>query len=86
MTAPALELLDVDKRFSDVVALERASLAVRAGTVHALLGENGAGKTTLMRIAFGMMRPDAGVVRVDATNINVFLEIRKGENAPGVAR
>ena len=65
MTAPALELLDVDKRFGDVVALDGASLSVRAGTVHALLGENGGGKTTLMRIAFGMMRPDAGVVRVD---------------------
>ncbi len=36
-----------------------------AGTVHALLGENGAGKTTLMRVAFGMIRPDAGAVFVD---------------------
>ena len=65
MTAPALELLDVRKRFGDVVALDGASLVVRPGTVHALLGENGAGKTTLMRVAFGMVRADAGVTRVE---------------------
>jgi simple sugar transport system ATP-binding protein len=44
------------------LALDNASLRVRAGTVHALLGENGAGKTTLMRIAFGLLRADAGTV------------------------
>jgi general nucleoside transport system ATP-binding protein len=47
-----------------VSALDGARLVVRAGTVHALLGENGAGKTTLMRIAFGMTRPDAGEILV----------------------
>ena len=62
--AAALELAGVVKRFGDTVALDGASIAVRAGTVHALLGENGAGKSTLMRIAFGMLHPDAGVVRV----------------------
>ena len=65
MTAPALELRGITKRFGDVVALDRASLTVRPGTVHALVGENGAGKTTLMRIAFGMVRPDAGTVHID---------------------
>src|ERR671914_1136141 len=53
-------LVDVVKRFGTLTALDRATLSVRSGTVHALLGENGAGKTTLMRIAFGMIRPDAG--------------------------
>jgi general nucleoside transport system ATP-binding protein len=56
----ALALVDVVKRFGNVAALDRASLSVRPGTVHALLGENGAGKTTLMRIAFGMTSPNAG--------------------------
>jgi ABC-type uncharacterized transport system ATPase subunit len=60
----AVALVDIVKRFGTVAALERASLIVRSGTVHALLGENGAGKTTLMRIAFGMLRPDAGRVAV----------------------
>jgi general nucleoside transport system ATP-binding protein len=56
----AVTLTDVVKHFGTVAALEGANLSVRVGTVHALLGENGAGKTTLMRIAFGMIRPDAG--------------------------
>jgi len=62
---PALELRGVTKRFGNVVALDGAELRVRRGTVHALLGENGAGKTTLMRVAFGMVRPDAGTLLVD---------------------
>jgi simple sugar transport system ATP-binding protein len=61
----ALELVGVTKRFGAVTALDGASLAVRAGTLHAVLGENGAGKTTLLRVAFGMLAPDAGEVRVD---------------------
>jgi len=63
-SSAALELTGITKRFGGVAALDGAFLVVRPGTVHALLGENGAGKTTLMRIAFGMLRPDAGVVRV----------------------
>ncbi|MDQ3949219.1 MAG: ATP-binding cassette domain-containing protein, partial [Gemmatimonadota bacterium] len=59
-----MALVNVAKRFGAVAALDGASLSVRPGTVHALLGENGAGKTTLMRIAFGMARPDAGRVLV----------------------
>ena len=64
MTAPALALDAVAKRFGPVTALADASLLVHAGTVHALLGENGAGKTTLMRIAYGMEQPDVGGIRV----------------------
>src|SRR5688500_18764282 len=64
---PALELIDVVKRYGSVTALDGASLHLRAGTLHALLGENGAGKTTLMRVAFGMIAPDAGELRVAGT-------------------
>ena len=60
----ALSLRGITKRFGNTVALDRADFAVRAGTLHALLGENGAGKTTLMRLAFGMLRPDAGTIAV----------------------
>ena len=60
----SLALEDISKRFGNVTALEHASLNVRPGSIHALLGENGAGKTTLMRIAFGMIKPDAGTIRI----------------------
>ncbi len=60
-----LELREITKHFGTVIALDRANLEVRRGTVHALLGENGAGKTTLMRAAFGMIRPDSGTIIVD---------------------
>jgi simple sugar transport system ATP-binding protein len=67
VSVAALRLDGIVKRFGDVAALDGASLTVAAGSVHAVLGENGAGKTTLMRIAFGMLRPDAGTVVVDGT-------------------
>ena len=53
--APILQLRDIHKRFGTVQALTGAGLMVRAGEVHALLGENGAGKTTLMHVACGMV-------------------------------
>ena len=60
-----LALSNVVVRFGAVTALSDASISVRPGTVHALLGENGAGKTTLMRVAYGMQRPDAGRLTID---------------------
>ncbi len=64
---PVLELSAIRKRFDSATAVDGASLAVEPGTVHALLGENGAGKTTLMRIAYGMLAPDAGEIRVNGS-------------------
>jgi general nucleoside transport system ATP-binding protein len=63
--APELCLEDIVKVFGKTRALDRASLAVRPGSVHALLGENGAGKTTLMRVAFGLIQPDDGEILLD---------------------
>lgn len=60
-----LALSGIMKQFGPVQALRGADFALASGEVHALLGENGAGKSTLMHIAFGMIRPDAGTVRVD---------------------
>jgi simple sugar transport system ATP-binding protein len=59
-----LALRNISKRFGGSVAVDDVSLTVERGSVHAILGENGAGKTTLMRIAFGLIRPDAGDVSV----------------------
>ena len=54
MTAPVLELRDISKEYESNRVLKGVSLVVRAGTIHALVGENGAGKSTLMNILFGM--------------------------------
>ncbi len=62
--APLLSLDSVVHRFGSSLALDNASLTVQPGTVHALLGENGAGKTTLMRVAFGMLAPTRGTIRL----------------------
>lgn len=62
---PALEMVGISKRFGSFAALEGATVSVRKGTVHGLLGENGAGKTTLMRIAYGLLALDQGTIRID---------------------
>src|SRR5215212_9525034 len=68
MTAIATDLLldasDVAKSYGAVVALRSASLAVRPGEVHALMGANGAGKSTLVKILTGGVRPDRGTIQV----------------------
>ena len=60
-----LEMTDISKSFPGVKALDKVSLTVRKGTVHALMGENGAGKSTLMKCAFGLYHPDEGEIRVE---------------------
>ena len=65
--ATTLALTGITQRFGSVVALDDVSLTIRAGTVHALLGENGAGKSTLMRVAFGMLTPQTGTITVRGT-------------------
>ena len=62
--APAVQVEGVVKRFGPVLALDGVALRVRRGEVYGLLGPNGAGKTTLIRCLVGLVRPDAGAVRV----------------------
>jgi rhamnose transport system ATP-binding protein len=61
-TPPILEMRDIAKRFGATQALESVSLTLRAGEVHALLGENGAGKSTLIKIMTGVYQPDLGEI------------------------
>ncbi len=65
MNALALQTVDLGKRFGGFTALDGVSMTVRAGSVHALLGENGAGKSTLVKCIVGYQRPDSGAVLLD---------------------
>ncbi len=60
-----LEMLDIDKQFPGVKALDHAKLQLKAGTVHALMGENGAGKSTLMKCLFGIYTRDGGTITME---------------------
>nr|NIP84733.1 ATP-binding cassette domain-containing protein [Planctomycetales bacterium] len=60
-----LRMEQVRKRFGATIALAGVDLAVRAGEVHALIGENGAGKSTLMKILSGALQPDEGRMWLD---------------------
>jgi ribose transport system ATP-binding protein len=64
-----LELAHISKRYAGVPALSDVSVAIRAGEVHAILGENGAGKSTLMSVAAGAVRPDGGSIVFDGAPV-----------------
>ncbi|MFZ1338148.1 MAG: sugar ABC transporter ATP-binding protein [Paracoccaceae bacterium] len=70
MTAQ-LDATGVAKSFGPVAALRNASLSVRAGEVHALLGANGAGKSTLIKILTGAVRPDRGKILVRGAALSI---------------
>src|SRR5512138_3712512 len=69
--ATLLTLRGVVKRFGGVTALAGVDFALRAGEIHALLGENGAGKSTLVKILGGIHRPDAGRILKDGNEITI---------------
>src|SRR5215813_3478893 len=65
-----LRAIDISKSYDGVQALRGASFELRAGEVHALVGENGAGKTTLIKIVTGAVEPDHGQIEVDGQPIH----------------
>ena len=60
---------DLRKRFGSVEAVRGISFRAADGMVTGLLGPNGAGKTTTLRMLSGLMRPDAGTIRVDDADV-----------------
>src|SRR5438128_8870798 len=70
-TALLLELSEIEKSFPGVCAIRRGHLELRAGEVHALVGENGAGKSTLVKILTGAHHPDKGKIRLDGHPVQI---------------
>ena len=65
-----LKMENIEKAFPGVKALDNVSLTVKAGTVHALMGENGAGKSTLMKCLFGVYNKDSGNIYLEGKEVN----------------
>jgi rhamnose transport system ATP-binding protein len=75
---PLLRAADIRKSYAGVQALKSASLELRAGEVHALIGENGAGKSTLIKIITGAVEPDGGELQIEGKAVT--------HNSPRVAK
>ncbi len=70
-TSIFLEMNHISKEFPGVKALDDVTIKVRAGTVHALMGENGAGKSTLMKCLFGIYKPDSGEIFLNGNKVDI---------------
>ncbi len=65
-----LSMENICKRFGNTIALDKVSLNLESGSIHALMGENGAGKSTLMKCLFGVYRKDSGTIKLNDKVIN----------------
>jgi ribose transport system ATP-binding protein len=70
LSEPLFRMEGISKRYGGVVALKEADIAVRAGAIHAVLGENGAGKSTLIKIMAGAVAPDQGRVLLEGNEVS----------------
>ncbi len=66
-----LEMVDIDKQFPGVKALDHAQFQLKSGEIHALMGENGAGKSTLMKCLFGIYKKDKGSVSLEGKEVHI---------------
>lgn len=66
-----IEMLNIRKEFSGIVANDNITLQVKPGEIHALLGENGAGKSTLMSVLFGLYQPDGGCIKIKDKEVKI---------------
>jgi branched-chain amino acid transport system permease protein len=80
-TTPLLEVRGLRKAYGGIKALQNVDLTVRAGSIVAVIGPNGSGKTTLFNLITGMVKPDAGTVRLagaDITGLAPHLIVERG--------
>src|SRR5690349_14466808 len=81
MAEPLLRLQNVRKKFGGLVVTDDVTIDVGPGEFHAVIGPNGAGKTTLLNLISGLLRPDAGRIRLagrDITGLSVHMRARLG--------
>ena len=83
-TAPVLQMQGIVKRFGAMTAVAEVDFDVRAGEIHALLGENGAGKSTLMNCLFGLESPDEGQILIAGARVTVASPKRAQELGIGM--
>ncbi len=83
MTAPLIEMQDIEKHFGAVIALGGVSFDVRPGECHCLLGDNGAGKSTFIKTMSGVHKPSKGTIMFEGVEMN-FNSPRDSMNA-GIA-
>ena len=72
-----LQMKDITKNFPGVRALDKVSLEVKAGTVHALMGENGAGKSTMLNAVAGTWPVDEGQILIDNIDVTKLSEHKR---------
>jgi len=78
---PILETINLEKRFGGILASQNVNLSVEEGARHALIGPNGAGKTTVINLLSGVLRPSAGRIMLqgsDITNVSPHERVRLG--------
>lgn len=66
-----IEMLNIKKQFTNILANNDITLRLRRGEIHALLGENGAGKSTLMSVLFGLYQPDGGTIKKNGKVVKI---------------
>ncbi len=69
MPETILKVTNLTKSFSGIKALDNVQLSLKAGEVHAVMGENGAGKSTFMKILVGLLRPDSGEILLEGQDL-----------------
>jgi ABC-2 type transport system ATP-binding protein len=76
---PACEIVGLRKRFGNTVAVDGLDLCVPTGMLYAFLGPNGAGKTTSLRMLAGLLKPDAGIARINGHDVHAApMEAKRG--------